>query len=389
MTIASVRKPSGLWKGACGRYGSISPTDEITPQMPDNRPTSPIIDFRSDNTGRAAPEIIAALAAANEGTAAGYGGDEWTALLQRRFGEVFETKLQVFPVATGTAANALSLAALSPSWGAVYCSEQAHVNTAEVNATGFFGGGTKLTPVAGPHGKIAADALAAVLATAGAGQTHRSQPAAVTLTQASDLGAVYALDEIRAITNLAKAQKIRAHMDGARFANALARLGCSPAEMTWRAGIDVLSFGATKNGGLLCDAIVVFDPDAASSLAVQLRRAGQVWSKMRFAAAQLLAYIEDELYLRNARAANGIAARIAAGLRDLPGVVPLAPVEANEVFLQLPAAAMDGLESDGVRFFRRPGNIARFVCRFDATAAEADGLLSSLRRHLDAKGAPR
>jgi threonine aldolase len=221
-----------------------------------------------------------------------------------------------------------------------------------------------------------------VLATAGAGQTHRSQPAAVTLTQASDLGAVYALDEIRAITTLAKAHRIKAHMDGARFANALARLSCSPAEMTWRAGIDVLSFGATKNGGLLCDAIVVFNPDAVPSLAVQLRRAGQVWSKMRFAAAQLLAYVEDELYLRNARAANGIAARIAAGLRDLPGIEPLAPVEANEVFLQLSAAVMDGLEADGVRFFRRPGNIARFVCRFDATPAEADKLLASLRRHL-------
>jgi threonine aldolase len=350
--------------------------------MPDHRPAVPIIDFRSDNTGRAAPEIIAALAAANEGTAAGYGRDEWTAVLQRRFGEVFETNVQVFPVATGTAANALALAALSPSWGTVYCSEQAHVNTSEANATGFFGGGTKLSPVAGRHGKIAADALGAVLATAGAGQTHRSQPAAVTLTQASDLGAVYALDEIRAITTLAKAHRIKAHMDGARFANALARLSCSPAEMTWRAGIDVLSFGATKNGGLLCDAIVVFNPDAVPSLAVQLRRAGQVWSKMRFAAAQLLAYVEDELYLRNARAANGIAARIAAGLRDLPGIEPLAPVEANEVFLQLSAAVMDGLEADGVRFFRRPGNIARFVCRFDATPAEADKLLASLRRHL-------
>jgi threonine aldolase len=354
--------------------------------MPDHRPATPIIDFRSDNTGRAAPEIIAALSAANEGTAAGYGGDEWTALLQRRFGEVFETKVQVFPVATGTAANALALAALGPSWGAVYCGEQAHVNTSEANATGFFGGGAKLTPVAGPHGKIAVDALAAVLATAGAGQTHRSQPAAVTLTQASDLGAVYSLDEIRAITALARKHGIKAHMDGARFANALARLGCSPAEMTWRAGIDALSFGVTKNGGLLCDAIVVFNPDATPSLAVQLRRAGQVWSKMRFAAAQLLAYVEDGLYLRNARQANGIAARIAAGLRDLSDVTLLAPIEANEIFLQLSAAVMDGMEADGVRFFRRPGNIARFVCRFDATPGEADALLASLRRHLDAKG---
>jgi threonine aldolase len=343
---------------------------------------APIIDFRSDNTGRAAPEIIAALAAANEGTAAGYGGDEWTALLQRRFGELFETSVRVFPVATGTAANALALAALSPSWGAVYCSEQAHVSVAEVNATGFFSGGARLTLVPGPHGKMSADALGAALAIAGVGQSHRSQPAAVTLTQASDLGAVYSLDEVRAIAALAKAHNIRAHMDGARFANALARLGCTPAELTWRAGIDILSFGATKNGGLLADAIVVFCPDIVPSLAMQLRRAGQVWSKMRFAAAQLLAYVEDGLYLRNARQANAIAARIDAGLRDLPGATPLAPIEANEIFLPLATAVMDGLEADGVRFFRRPGNIARFVCRFDATPEEANALLASLRRHL-------
>jgi threonine aldolase len=353
--------------------------------MPDRRPASPIIDFRSDNTGRAAPEIIAALAAANEGTAAGYGGDEWTALLQRRFGELFETPVRVFPVATGTAANALALAALSPSWGAIYCSEQAHVSGAEVNATGFFSGGARLTLVPGPHGKMSADALGAALAVAGIGQTHRSQPAAVTLTQASDLGAVYSLDEVRAIAALARSHDIKAHMDGARFANALARLGCTPAELTWRAGIDILSFGATKNGGLLADAIVVFNPDIVPSLAVQLRRAGQVWSKMRFAAAQLLAYVEDGLYLRNARQANAIAARIEAGLRELPGAAPLAPIEANEIFLPLAAAAMDGLEADGVRFFRRPGNIARFVCRFDATPEEADALLASLRRHLAAR----
>jgi len=329
--------------------------------MPDHRPAPPIIDFRSDNTGRAAPEMIAALAAANEGTAGGYGGDEWTALLQRRFSELFETAVRVFPVATGTAANALALAALSPSWGAVYCGEQAHVNTAEANATGFFSGGAKLTPVAGPNGKMAA---------------------AMTLTQAGDLGAVYTLDEVRELTAIAKTHNIKIHMDGARFANALARLGCSPAELTWRAGIDVLSFGATKNGGLLCDAIVVFAPDIVPALAVQLRRAGQVWSKMRFAAAQLLAYVEDGLWLRNARQANDIAARIAAGLGNLPGATPLAPVEANELFLRLPGAVMDGLEQDGIRFFRRPGDIARFVCRFDATPAEADALLASLRRHL-------
>ncbi len=350
--------------------------------MPDHRPATAIVDFRSDNTGRAAPEMIAALAAANEGTAAGYGGDDWTSAVQRRFSDLFEAPVRVFPVATGTAANAISLAALSPSWGAVYCSEQAHVSTAEANATGFFSGGAKLTSVPGPHGKMAADALATALATAGVGQSHRSQPAAVTLTQAGDLGAVYALDEVRAVTALAKTHNLKVHMDGARFANALARLGCSPAELTWRAGVDVLSFGVTKNGGLLCDAIVVFAPDVVPALAIQLRRAGQVWSKMRFAAAQLLACVEDGLWVRNARQANDIAARIAAGLGNLPGAAALAPVEANELFLRLPGRVMDGLEADGIRFFRRPGDIARFVCRFDATPAEADALLASLRRHL-------
>jgi len=219
-----------------------------------------MIDFRSDNTGRAAPEILDALIRANHGTALGYGGDDYTATLQRRFSDLFETAVRVFPVATGTAANALALASLGPSWGNIYCSEVAHINTAEVNATGFFGGGLKLVPVAGNHGKIGADALAETLAGISPGQIHRGQPAAVSLTQATDLGAVYSLDEIRAVAEVGKARGLKLHMDGARFANATARLGCGPAEPTWRSGIDIMSFGATKNGGALCDAIVVFTP---------------------------------------------------------------------------------------------------------------------------------
>src|SRR6266481_8968922 len=277
-----------------------------------------MIDYRSDNTGRAAPEILEALIRANQGTALGYGGDEWTARLQQRFSELFETAVRVFPVATGTAANALALASLGPSWGNIYCSEVAHINTAEVNATGFFGGGLKLVPVGGNHGKIGADALAETLAGISPGQIHRGRPAAVSLTQATDLGAVYSLDEIRGVSEVARARGLKLHMDGARFANATARLGCSPADATWRSGIDIMSFGATKNGGALCDAIVVFSRDLADGLAVQLRRAGQVWSKMRFASAQLIAYVENDLWLEMARASNRIAARIAAGLRDIP-----------------------------------------------------------------------
>lgn len=341
-----------------------------------------MIDYRSDNTGRAAPEILEALIRANHDTALGYGADEWTAALQRRFSELFETAVRVFPVATGTAANALSLAAISPSWGIVYCSEQAHINTSEANAAGFFGGGLKLAPVGGEYGRIGARQLAEALAAIAPGQLHRGQPAAVNLTQASDLGTVYPLDEIRAVAEAAKARGLRVHMDGARFANAVARLGCTPAEASWRRGVDIMSFGATKNGGAMCDAIVVFAPELVDGLAVQLRRAGQVWSKMRFASAQLIAYVENGLWLDMARASNAIAARLAGGLSGIPGVRLVAPVEANEIFLELPSTAMDALEANDIGFYRRSKTLARFVCRFDATEAEAEALLAALRRHL-------
>ena len=343
-----------------------------------------MIDYRSDNTGRAAPEILDALVRANSGTALGYGGDEWTARLQERFSELFETKVRVFPVATGTAANALSLAAIAPSWGLVFCSAAAHINTSEANAAGFFGGGLKLAPVAGRDGKVDAEELARTLAAFPPGQLHRGQPAAVNLTQASDLGAVYRLDEVRAVAEVAKARGLKLHMDGARFANAVARLQCSPAELSWRSGIDILSFGATKNGGALCDAIVVFSPEIADGLAIQLRRAGQVWSKMRFASAQLMAYVENGLWLRLATQSNRAASRIAAGIAGIAGVKLVAPVEANELFLELPAGAMDALEADGFQFYRRSATLARFVCRFDLTDAEADALVASLKHHCDA-----
>jgi threonine aldolase len=348
-----------------------------------------VIDFRSDNTGRAAPEILEALIRANRDTALGYGADEWTAALQQRFSDLFETAVRVFPVATGTAANALSLAAISPSWGIVYCSAVAHINTAEANAAGFFGGGIKLAPIVGEHGRISAEWLAENLAAAPPGQLHRGEPAAVNVTQTSDLGTVYPLAEIHAIAEVAKTRSLRLHMDGARFANALARLGCSPAEATWRAGIEIMSFGATKNGGALCDAIVVFKPELVERLAVQLRRAGQVWSKMRFASAQLLAYAENGLWLQMARSSNAIAARIAAGLAEAAGARLLAPVEANEIFLELPESVMDALEADGFGFYRRSKTLARFVCRFDTTEAEADALVAALRRHLPSAAAAR
>jgi len=343
-----------------------------------------MIDYRSDNTGRAAPEILEALVRANYDTALGYGADNWTADLQKCFSDLFETAVRVFPVATGTAANALALASFGPAWGIVYCSEVAHINTSEANAAGFFGGGIKLATIGGMYGKIDAALLAEGLAGIAPAQLHKGQPSAVSLTQATDLGTVYSIEEIRNLAGAAKQRRLRLHMDGARFANAVARLECTPADATWRSGIDIMSFGATKNGGALCDAIVVFSSELADGLAVQLRRAGQVWSKMRFASAQLIAYVEDGLWLKMARASNGIAARIAAGLRDIPAARLLAPVEANEIFLELPDGTMDALERDGFQFYRRSRTLARFVCRFDTTEAEADALIAALRRNLGA-----
>ena len=342
--------------------------------------TQAIFDFRSDNTGAAAPQLIEAIAAANTGTAAGYGGDEWTAAVQARFSELFETKVRVFPVATGTAANALALASICPPFGAVYCSPNAHIDTSECNATSFFGGGIKLVPVAGPHGKMDPAVLSEALAGAGVGLSHKSQPTAVNLTQATDLGAVYRLDEIGALTAIARAHGLKVHMDGARFANAMARLGCTPAEATWKQGVDILSFGVTKNGGVMADAIVVFSPDVATHLAFHLRRAGQVWSKMRFASAQLIRYVEGGLWLDLARRANAAAARIAEELSGTPGIRLLAPVEANEIFADMTPAAMDVLEKEGIRFFRRGQRLARFVCRWDTTDAEIRALLGAMDR---------
>lgn len=340
------------------------------------------VDFRSDNCGAVAPELLEALVTANAGTALGYGGDALTATLQTRFTELFEAPVQVFPVPTGTAANALALAAAATPFGAVYCSPEAHVYTSECNATGFFGGGTKLVPIAGEHGKVSAAALEAAIAAAGVGLAHKSQPAAVNLVQATDRGAVYALDEVAAVSQIAHAHGLRVHMDGARFANAVARLGCTPAQASWRSGIDVLSFGVTKNGGLMADAIVVFTPAAAADLGFHLRRAGLVWSKMRFASAQILAYVADELWLRLAGRANAAATELAAQLEALAGVELVAPVEANELFVEMAPAALSGLEAEGILFYRRGPRLARFVCRWDTSASDISALADGVRRQV-------
>jgi threonine aldolase len=332
------------------------------------------VNFASDNVTGIAPEILAAIAAANRGPAMPYGADEITRRLEQRFAEVFEHPVAVFPVATGTAANSLALACLAPPWGAVYCHDEAHIATDECGAPEFFTGGAKLVTCPGEHGKLTPETLAGRIG--GAGVVHNVQPAVVSITQETEAGTVYRPEEITALSGVARAHGLPLHMDGARFANAVASLGCAPAAITWRAGVDVLSFGATKNGALAAEAVVFFDPAQADAFGFRRKRAGHLLSKLRFVSVQLEAYLSADLWLRNARHANAMAARLGAGLALLPGARLLHPVEANEIFIELPEAVIDRLAAAGFGFYRwGDAPVLRLVTAFDTDPAAVESLL--------------
>ena len=263
---------------------------------------------------------------------------------------MFETELAIFPVATGTAANGLALAALSPPYGVVYCHETAHILLEECGAPEFYTGGAKLIGLPGTAGKIDGKRVVESLALAAGAGVHHASPAAISLTQATEWGTVYRASEIRALADLARAHGLRVHMDGARLANAIARLGCAPAELTWRAGVDMLSLGATKNGALAAEAVVVFDPALAAGLAERRKRAGHLLSKMRFLSAQLVAMLEHGRWLAYAAHANAMADRLAAGLAAIAGVRLVQPVEANELFLAMPEQLAAALDAEGFAF---------------------------------------
>ncbi len=338
--------------------------------------------FASDNVTPACPEVMEAIVAANAGVAASYGDDRWSSGLRERLGEIFETDVLVFPVVTGTASNALALSALAPPYGKIYCHELSHINSDECAAPEFFTGGAKLIALRGDDGKISATSLASAIH--GSGNVHHAQPAAVSVTQACETGTVYRLAEIAAIADTAHRQGLHLHMDGARFANALVTLDVSPAEMTWKAGVDVLSFGGTKNGCLAAEAVVFFKPELATSMPYLHKRAGQLLSKMRFIAAQLEAYLSDDLWLRNARHANAMAGRLSDGLAALGGFELAYPTESNEVFARLSAATVEGLQDDGyeVNEGELDGSAARFVTAWNTDPGDVEGLLAALARQL-------
>ena len=330
------------------------------------------IDFRSDNTHGASPEIAEALARAAAGTVSSYGGDALTARVRERCRELFETDLEIFPLLTGTAGNALTIAAMTPPWGGVFCHEDAHVHRDELGAPEFFTGGAKLFPIAGADGKLHAADVARVVHEIGK-EGRTAVPSCVSLTQATEAGTIYRPEEVRAV---ADAARLGVHMDGARFANALVSLGCTPAELTWKAGVDVLIFGATKNGAMAAELMVVFRKEVAEAIAPRWHRSGHRLSKMRFLSAQLDAYLTDDLWLRNARRANAAAQRLARGL----DAEILRPVEANIVFARLRPEVVTALREQGFLFYDwllfGPGAV-RLVCGFGTSDEDVDALIAA------------
>jgi threonine aldolase len=308
------------------------------------------MNFASDNAYGAAPEILAALAAASDGAVASYGDDAITARVNARLSEIFEREVWAFPVVTGTAANSLALANLCPAYGAIFCHAESHIAVDECAAPEFFCGGAKLATLEGHGAKLTPGAIEAMLPLFRR-PPHSPKPAAISITEATELGTVYTPDEIAALAALARREGMKLHMDGARFANALVHLGCKPADITWRAGVDALSFGATKNGALCAEAVVFFNNDDVGDFEFRRKKAGHLISKMRFVSAQLEAYLCDDRWLGWAKRANGLAARLAQGLAQIPGAELSCPVEANALFVYLPDATVARLREKGAKFY--------------------------------------
>jgi threonine aldolase len=349
------------------------------------------MNFASDNTAAIAAPILEAIGKANSGYALGYGNDDWTRRVERRFAELFEHEVAVFLVPTGTAANALALAHLAPPWGAALCHVESHVAVDECGAPEFFGGGIKLIGLPGEGSRIAAGTLRAALEHGQWGGPHHVSPSVLSLSQATECGTIYRVAEVRELAEIAHKHNVAVHMDGARLGNALARMNVSPAEATWRAGVDSLSFGATKGGAMGAEAVIFFDPQRGANMQDRRKRGGALASKHRFIAAQMEAFLADDLWLRLARHANAMADALGAGLTAV-GCKPVWPVEANEVFAPLSAALDTKLKAAGAAYYPwksqslPPGvavaadrTLMRFVTSFQTTQDEVDRFLATIR----------
>ena len=334
------------------------------------------LQFASDNTAGICPEALAAFNAANEGFAASYGNDAATRQVCDRLRQLFDCDAEIFFVFNGTAANSVALAALCQSYQAVVCADSAHVETDECGAPEFFSNGSKLlvTPHAG--GRLTAAGVREVVSRRQ--DIHYPRPKVVTLTQATELGTLYRPDEVRAVTTVARELGLTVHMDGARFANAVASLGCTPADTTCQAGVDVLCFGGTKMGLPVAEAVIFFDRHRGEEFAYRCKQAGQLASKMRFLSAPWLAMLEDDAWLRHAGHANAMARRLAGHIAAIPGMTLQFPCEANGVFASMPAVAQERLRSRGWSFYTFIGGAARFMCSWATTPMAVDLLAEDI-----------
>lgn len=338
--------------------------------------------FASDNASGVTPEVMAALSRANEGYTRGYGADDITARVTADLRHLFNApQAIVHLVATGTAANALALASLVQPWQTVFCHTHAHIAEDECGAPEFFSNGAKLVLVEGSHGLMDPAALQTALARTG-GSVHGVQPGALSLTNVTEAGTVYTPDQIAALTSIARAHGLPSHLDGARFANALVASGTTPAEMTWQAGIDVLSFGATKNGCLGVEAVIFFDPAKDWEFQLRRKRAGHLFSKNRYLAAQIEGYLADGAWLARAAHANAMAKRLAQGLAQVPGVTQRHPVQANVMFPEWPSGTDERLRAAGAVYYSYPAppgrEGARLVTSWSTTAADVDAFLAAI-----------
>ncbi len=347
------------------------------------------MSFASDNWAGAAPEILDAIHRANDGAVPGYGGDELTKKVEAKFAEIFERNCAVYFVATGGGANGLALSVMTPPYGMILCHEESHVQMDECAGPEFFTGGAKLLPIAGRNGKLTPEVIRKTLKGFPHRPPHGAPASVLSLTQGTECGTTYSVEELTAVCDAAREAGLSVHMDGARFANAVASLDVSPAEATWKAGVDVLCFGGTKNGCIAAEAVVFFDRHRAMDFEFMRKRAGHLWSKMRFIAAQFDAYLENDLWLKLASHANHMAQRLAAGLKGIPGVTLMYPADINEIFVVFPDGVAEKLRAGGDVFYPwvTPGDPAdgkghRLICSFRTTEAEVDGFLARVRAAL-------
>lgn len=337
------------------------------------------MNFRSDNEAPVNSKILQALIDANKGFCESYAYDEYTIELQNKMQQLFGCWCDVIPLATGTAANSLATAITTPPYGSMFCSESSHLITDECGAPEFYSAGAKLIGVSGENGKINLDLLDRTLAATGAHGEHECLPSAISITQSTEAGTLYSINEIKQFNTIKQKYNLYLHMDGSRIANAVASMDCDIADLTWRNGVDVLSFGATKNGAMLAEALIIFNPKLGKEIKRMRKRAGHLISKMRYISAQLLAYLKDDLWLKLASHANGMATKVFDELKDTHEF--LYPVQANEIFLRLSEDKIKQLQNVGYEFHVWPGttDVIRLVCSHVTKATDIERLIEALK----------